>query len=298
MPETTEALAQEMRANPRVLVMALASEAEQYDALRREFGDDRVRTVRAPAMLAELGAGAAAAGYRPVLDFGDGAALLQAVEPILNAAAAGYRSGDKLSLPVVFRIRNAAHGDSALISIPDLLVACPATTYDAIGLLRTALRTERSPVLFCENGAAGGPEVPDADYTVPFGAAAVRRAGTRATVVSYGAAAQAALVACQQLADTERIDVEMIDLRTLKPFDLAAVLQSLRKTGRVLLCSAAPQTGNFVCELAMRIHEHGFDDLDAPIRRLCGADAPVATAPDADAIIKAIRDLLSDRIES
>ncbi|MFH0939055.1 MAG: transketolase C-terminal domain-containing protein [Planctomycetota bacterium] len=272
-------LADEMRANAKVLL--LGADADGADALlAREFGHDRVQTAPLDAItLIRLGIGAAISGYKPVVALSNLEALTRAASSLINdAASRSYRSIGKVSVPLVVCV--ACHGPSPeafFAHVPGLLLAAPATPYDAKGLLRTTLRLEENPVLFLEYPQLDDikDDVPEPDYTVPFGQAALRRSGKDVTVVTYGRLIHVALAACQQVAAEHRIEADLLDLRTLKPFDLPAILESLRKTGRVLLCSDAACTGNFVCELAMRIQEHGFDDLDAPIRRVCAADVPL-----------------------
>jgi pyruvate/2-oxoglutarate/acetoin dehydrogenase E1 component len=177
-----------------------------------------------------------------------------------------------------------------------LLVAAPSLASDACGLLRTALRSNENPVLLFEH-----PELytltPDTAVAVPdlpFGVARIVRRGKDVTIVGYGSVIRKAAAACEKACTQLNIETELIDLRTLTPVDLVCVLESLKKTGRILLCADAPASGGFTSELAMRIMEHGFDDLDAPIRRACALDVPVCTPaalPSVAAIAAAIEEL-------
>ncbi|MCY3021684.1 MAG: hypothetical protein NTW87_21950 [Planctomycetota bacterium] len=217
-----DALAEEMRANPKVLVLTCAGGLEHADpatqALAQEFGAERVRTapVSAPA-IAGAAAGAAACGYRVV-------AAIRAAEslPLVLDQLAGQAGTE--AVPVVLRVQSGAALEARAVHTPGMLVAAPATPEDAKGLLRTALRAEEDPVLFLEDAQLYSTkgEVSAGDYAVPFGVATVRRAGTQVTVVTYGRMVGEALVACERAAGDHGIDAELLDLRTLKPFDLAA----------------------------------------------------------------------------
>ncbi len=304
-----DTLAEEMRANPKVLLLSedAGASATTGDLLRK-FGPDRVLdTPGSEHASAGAAVGAALCGYRPVVELRSMNSLAVAANQLVSQAACNrYVSGGQTQVPLVLRTRCGTESggqplEAWFAHVPGLLVAVPATPHDAKGLLRTALRHEENPVLFLEHDALYETrgEVPDGDFDVPFGVAALRRKGQDVTVVSYGRMAPVALAACEQVAQ-ENIDAEMIDLRTVQPFDLVAVLESVRKTGRVLLCSEAAKNGNVMCELAMRINEHGFDDLDAPVRRVCALDVPVSgnpvlaaeAIPSQTRIAKAIRELV------
>ena len=213
-----------------------------------------------------------------------------AMDQVINQAAKlRYMSGGAVTLPLVIHTQGGAgtseaaqHSQSLeawFVHAPGVLVAMPATPYDAKGMLKTAIRSD-DPVLFIEHKMLYKTkgEVPDEDYTVPFGRAVVRREGADVTIVSYSRMALVAMEAAEALAG-EGIQAEVIDLRTVKPLDMATVLESVRKTGRVVLVSEGCRNGNVVCEIAMRINEHAFDFLDAPMARVCSADVPVPMSP-------------------
>jgi len=292
-----DTLAEEMRANERVFLMGedIGVWGGAYSAtkgLLEEFGAQRVRDTPISEMaITGAAVGAAMCGYRPVVEIQYMDFLTLAMDQLVNQGAKNrYMFGGRTSVPLVLRTQGGAgrsmaaqHSQSLeawFAHVPGVLIATPATPFDAKGLLRTALRSEEDPVLFFEHKLlyATRGEVPDTDYAIPFGVAALRRAGTDITVVSYGRMANVALAACED-ASKKGVDAEMIDLRTIKPFDLPAILESVKKTGRVLLCSEAAKTANFVCELGMRINEHAFDELDAPIRRVCALDVPIPMSP-------------------
>jgi pyruvate/2-oxoglutarate/acetoin dehydrogenase E1 component len=169
--------------------------------------------------------------------------------------------------------------EAYFVHTPGIKVVAPSTPYDAKGLLLSAIR-DPNPVLFVENRTlyAQKGEVPETDYTVPLGKAAVVRAGKNLTVVAYSRMVHEAVAAADALA-AENIDAEIIDLRTLSPLDFAAVSDSVKKTARVLLVEEGPRTGGVMAEVAARIAEECLDYLDAPVRRLAMPDIPVPCSP-------------------
>jgi pyruvate/2-oxoglutarate/acetoin dehydrogenase E1 component len=163
--------------------------------------------------------------------------------------------------------------------VPGVFVVMPSNPYDAKGLLKTCIRDD-NPVLFVEHKMLYGNkgEVPDEEYTIPLGQAAVRRQGKDVTIIGYSRMALRCEEAAVKLAE-QGIDAEVIDLRCLQPLDTKCILESVKKTGRVVLTSEAPSNANFVCEIAQRITEHAFDYLDAPVVRVCAADTPIPMSP-------------------
>jgi len=231
-----------------------------------------------------------------------------AMDQLANQGAKNrFMFGGKTTVPVVLRTEGgagrsiAAHHSQSLEALwthfPGIYVVMPSTPYDAKGLLKAAIRDD-NPVMFIEHKMIYGIEgyVPDEDYIIPFGVADVKRKGSDVTVVTYSRMVHRSLEAAERLAE-EGIDVEVIDLRTLKPLDMETIAASVRKTGRVIGVTEAYRTGSFVSELATRIQEELFDWLDAPIIRVTAADVPVpmsesledADIPDVDAIIDGIR---------
>jgi len=180
----------------------------------------------------------------------------------------------------------------------------PATPADAKGLLKTCIRDD-NPILFIEHKMLYGikGEIPDGEHLVPLGKAAIRQEGSDLTIISYSRMANTCAEVGKKLA-ADGISAEVIDLRSLKPLDTRTILESVRKTGRVLLVSEACSNTNFVCEIAMRINEHAFDYLDAPIVRVCAADVPVpmsptledAAIPNPDRIMEAARKLAKGEV--
>ncbi|MCB9141138.1 MAG: alpha-ketoacid dehydrogenase subunit beta [Anaerolineales bacterium] len=317
-----EALQQEMRRDPRVFV--IGEDVGVYGGafgvtrgLVEEFGEQRV--IDTP--ISELGiagaiTGAALTGMRPVgeIMFMDFTTL--ATEQLVNQAAKiRFMFGGTATVPFVLRCpagsgtgAAAQHSQSLenwFVHVPGLKVVMPSTPYDAKGLLLAAIRDD-NPVIFVEQKLlykTRGP-VPEEDYTVPLGKADIKRAGRDLTIVATGVMVARALEAAEQLA-REGIEVEVVDPRTLKPLDAALIIQSVSKTGRVLIVHEAARTGGYGGELAAIIAEsEAFDYLDAPIVRLAGRDMPIPynrtleyhTVPQVENIVEAARQLAQGRV--
>ena len=197
----------------------------------------------------------------------------------------------------------ATHSQSLEVwyaSVPGLKVAVPATAYDALGLLRTAFE-DNNPIIYAEHALLYGlsGEVPDEWYTIPFGQADVKREGADVTIVAYGRMVHVALKAAQELEDSG-IDAEVIDLRTLRPFDIDTLVESVDKTSRCLVVEEAWRTGGFGAEVASSIQERCFDHLDAPVARVGGEDVPMPYAsnlersaiPDEQKIIRVLKEVV------
>lgn len=291
-----EALREEMQRDPHVFLMGedLGVYGGAYGVtkgLLSEFGPQRVRdTPISEAAIAGVGVGAAMAGMRPVneimyIDF-----TLLAADQIANQGAKNrYMFGGRSIMPLVIRTEGgggrgvAAQHSQNLEAIwthfPGVYVVMPSTPYDAKGLLKAAIR-EDNLVMFIEHKMlynASGP-VPEEDYIIPLGVADVKREGKHVSVITYSRMVQRALEAAEQLAN-EGIEVEVIDLRTLKPLDIDTVLASVKKTGRVVVTYEGYKTNGFGTELMAQINDHAFDWLDAPIIRVASADVPVPASP-------------------
>jgi len=291
-----DAMAEEMRRDDRVFVMG--EEVAEYQGaykvtqgLLEEFGARRViDTPITEYGFAGIGAGAAMGGLRPVIEFMTFNFAMQAIDHIINSAAkTNYMSGGQMRCPVVFRGPNGAasrvgaqHSQNFgpwYASVPGLIVIAPYDSADAKGLLKAAIRTE-DPVVFLENELVYGRtfDVPKLeDHVLPIGKARIMREGSDVTIVSYSIGVGVALEAAEKLA-AEGIDAEVVDLRTLRPLDTATVLESLKKTNRMVVveegwpvCSIASE----ICAVAM---EQGFDDLDAPVLRVTNEDVPLPYA--------------------
>lgn len=312
-----DALREEMASDPTVFVMGedVGLYGGAYGASRglfEEFGMERVRdTPISEATIGGAAVGAAMAGLRPVAEIMYVDFTPLAMDQIANQGAKNrYMFGGKTIVPMVIRTEGgagrsiAAHHSQSLealwIHFPGIYVVMPSTPFDAKGLLKAAIRDD-NPVMFIEHKMLYGIEghVPDEDYIIPLGVADVKREGNNVTVVTYSRMVHHALEAAAELAK-EGIDVEVIDLRTLKPLDMDTVVASVKKTGRVVGVTEAYKTGSFISELAMRIQEEAFDWLDAPVVRVGAADVPVpmaetledAAIPSVQVITAAIRQVM------
>ena len=302
-----DAMAEEMRRDERVFVMG--EEVAQYQGaykvtqgLLDEFGPRRV--VDTPITeygFAGLGTGAAMGGLRPIVEFMTFNFAMQAIDHIINSAAkTNYMSGGQMRCPIVFRGPNGAASRVAAqhsqnygpwyASVPGLVVIAPYDSADAKGLLKAAIRSE-DPVVFLENELLYGQsfDVPEIeDWVLPIGKARIMREGKDVTLVSYSIGVGVALQAAETLAG-EGLEAEVIDLRTLRPLDSAAVLTSLAKTNRLVVVEEGWPTCSIASEIAAVCMEQGFDDLDAPVMRVTNADVPLPYAANLEkmALIKA-----------
>ncbi len=291
-----EAMAEEMRANPNVMLMG--EEVGEYQGaykisqgLLDEFGPKRVVDTPITEMgFTGIAVGAAWGGLSPIVEFMTFNFSLQAIDHILNSAAkTNYMSGGQLGCPIVFRGANGAaarvgaqHSQDFAAwyaSVPGLKVVMPYSAADAKGLLKTAIR-DPNPVVFLENEIMYGQsfEVPDLpDFTIPFGKARIWREGTDATIVSFGIGMKYALEAADLLAK-DGISVEVIDLRTLRPLDYDTVLASIQKTNRCVCVEEGFPVASMSDHLASTIMQRAFDYLDAPVVTCTGKDVPMPYA--------------------
>ena len=280
--------------------------------LRERFGEERVRDtpISEPSFVG-MGVGAAIAGMRPIVEIQIWDFVAMTMDQIVNQAAKiRYMLGGRATVPLVIRgpqgggIRLAAQHSQSLeawfVHVPGLVVVAPSTPYDAKGLLATAIRDD-NPVIFLEHKMlypTKGP-VPDGEYLIPFGKADVKRPGTDVTVVATQMMVQRALGAAQDL-ESDGISVEVIDPRTLVPLDEEAILESVRKTHRLVIVHEAVRRGGFGAEVAAIVTERALDELDAPIVRLGARNVPMpyndrleqATIPSREDIAAAVRSLL------
>jgi len=258
--------------------------------LLERFGEQRVvDTPLSEAAIVAAGIGAAFTGLRPIVEMQFADFISCAYDQIVNfAAKSRYRWG--VAVPMVIRGPSGGgiHGgpfhsqnpEMPFVHTPGLKVVCPATAYDAKGLLKASIR-DNDPVLFFEHKLLYRrikEDLPSADYVVPLGKAAIRRQGGDISVITYGAMVWVALEAAETLA-ADGIELEVLDLRTLLPLDEEAVLETVRKTSKVILLHEDTQTGGLAGELAARISEKAFDYLDGPIVRITAPDTPVPYSP-------------------
>ena len=302
-----DAMAEEMRKDERVFVMG--EEVAEYQGaykvtqnLLQEFGPKRV--VDTPITeygFAGLGTGAAMGGLRPIVEFMTFNFAMQAIDHIINSAAkTNYMSGGQMRCPIVFRGPNGAAARVAAqhsqnygswyAHVPGLIVICPYSAADAKGLLKAAIRTD-DPVVFLENELLYGQhfDVPQLDdYVLPIGKARIVRPGKDVTIVSYSIGVGVALEAAQELM-AQGINAEVIDLRTLRPLDKATVLESLKRTNRMVVVEEGWPVCSISSEIIAIAMTEGFDDLDAPVLRVTDIDVPLPYAANLEklALIKA-----------
>lgn len=312
-----QALREEMRRDENVFLMGEEVAAYQgaykvSKGLLEEFGDKRV--VDSPITelgFAGLGVGAAMVGLRPVIEFMTFNFSLLATDQIVNSAAKMlYMSGGQFNIPIVFRGPNGSayqvssqHSqamESWYAHFPGLKVVMPSTPADAKGLLKSSIRDD-DPVIFLEQERMYGNkgEVPDdEDFTVPLGVADVKREGTDATIVARSLMVPIALKAAEEL-EKQGVSVEVVDPRTIRPLDIDTIVNSVKKTNRVVIAEESHPFCGVGAELSAQIVERAFDYLDAPVKRLSGVDAPMPYArnleklalPDVERVIAAVREV-------
>lgn len=307
-----EAIHLEMARDDTVLYYGQNLATTENDEFVKAFGHDRVR-VTPISETAEIGmaVGAALAGYRPVVELYMAEFMLVAMDQVVNEAPRmRYMSGGRVTVPLVLK---AGYGFTAgwagqhtgsiygmFTGVPGLKVALPATPADAKGLMATAIRDD-NPVCFFHHyllTLVPG-DVPEGEYLVPFGQAAVRRTGTHVTIVATGWMVGQALAAADALA-AEGIDAEVIDPRTLQPLDLDTILASVAKTGHVVLVDQATRHASASAVIAADLAEHGFSSLKAPVVQVTALDATVPYSepmeayvlPDQAKIAQAVRQVL------
>lgn len=291
-----EAMQEEMRRDESVFLMG--EEVAEYNGAYKvsqgmldEFGPKRV--IDTP--IAELGftaiaVGAAQNGLRPIVEFMTWNFAVLALDQILNTASKMLAmSGGQVGCPIVFRGPNGSAGqlgaqhstafESLYANIPGLKVVSVSNPYDAKGLLKSAIR-DNDPVVFMESEVMYGDkgDVPEEEYLIPIGKANVVRPGNDVTIVSFNKMMKVALAAAEEL-EKENISAEVIDLRTIRPLDWYTILESVKKTNRLVIVEEQWPFSSVSSEITYRIQKEGFDYLDAPIRRMTAADAPMHYAP-------------------
>jgi len=291
-----EAMTEEMRRDPKVFLMG--EEVAEYNGAYKvsqgmldEFGPDRVLDTPISEMgFAGIGVGAAMNGIRPIIEFMTFNFSLVAIDQIINSAAKMMSmSGGQFSVPIVFRglIGNAGmlssqhsqNFENWFANTPGLKVVVPSNPYDAKGLLKTSIR-DNDPVIFMESEVMYGEkgEVPIEEYLIPIGVADIKRAGTDVTIVTFGKILKVALSAAIEL-EKEGISAEVIDLRSVRPIDYAAIVESVKKTNRLVIVEEAWPLAAISSEITYHIQKHAFDYLDAPIHRINSLDLPLPYAP-------------------
>ena len=291
-----EAMSEEMRRDEKVFLLGegVAEYNGAYKAsqgMLDEFGAKRViDTPIAELGFAGIATGATMNGLRPIVEFMTFNFSLVAIDQIINSAAKMNQMSDgQFPMPMVFRGPSAAAGqlgaqhsqafESWYANCPGLKVVCPSNPYDAKGLLKAAIR-DNDPIIFMESEQMYGDkgEVPEGEYIIPIGIAEVKRVGTDVTLVSFGKIMKLVFEAADKLAEAG-ISAEVIDLRTVRPIDYATVIESVKKTNRLVIVEEAWPLASLSTEIAFTVQRDAFDHLDAPVKRICTADVPMAYAP-------------------
>jgi pyruvate/2-oxoglutarate/acetoin dehydrogenase E1 component len=306
------AIVEEMQRDSNVIFYGQNMGMTERDPMLKMFGKDRIR-ITPISETAELGIaiGSALTGLRPIVELWMSEFMLVAFDQVLNEAPRlRYMSGGQVKVPVVFK---AGYGFAAgwagqhsnciyhlFMGTPGLKVALPSTPADAKGLMKAAIRDD-NPVVFLQHFllTLEKGDVPDGDHVIPFGVADVKRAGTDVTIVATGWMVQKSLAAAEALAK-EGISAEVIDPRTIAPLDVNAIVNSVKKTGRLVLVDQAPRHASVAVVIAGEIAEHAFSYLKAPVRLVTAADTPVPFSeplenfvlPDANKIIQAVKSVV------
>ena len=312
-----EAMSEEMRRDESIYL--IGEEVAEYDGAYKaskgmlyEFGEKRV--IDAP--IAELGfagiaVGSAMNGNRPIVEYMTFNFCLVGIDQIINnAAKIRQMSGGQFNCPVVFRGPTGSAGqlgathsqafENWFANCPGLKVIVPSNPYDAKGLLKAALRDD-DPVIFMESEQMYGDkmEIPEGEYIIPIGVADIKREGTDVTVVSFGKIIKEAYKAASELAK-DNISAEVIDLRTIRPMDNKTILESVKKTNRLVILEEAWPFGSVSSEITFMVQDEAFDYLDAPIKRITTADTPAPYSPvllekwlpNANDVVRAVKEVL------
>ncbi|SMC00432.1 Transketolase central region [Hymenobacter roseosalivarius DSM 11622] len=312
-----EAMSEEMRRDPRVFLMG--EEVAEYNGAYKvsqgmldEFGPERVLdTPIAELGFAGIGVGAAMNGLLPIIEFMTFNFSLVAIDQVINSAAKMYSmSGGQYSIPIVFRGPTGSAGmlssqhsqnfENWFANTPGLKVVVPSNPYDAKGLLKSAIR-DPDPVIFMESEQMYGDkgEVPEEEYLLEIGKAHIVRPGTGVTIVSFGKMMKIALAAADELAK-EGIEAEVIDLRSVRPIDYDTLIESVKKTNRIVIVEEAWPLASISAELTYTIQRRAFDYLDAPVVRITCMDVPLpyaptlieASLPNVERTVKAVKEVM------
>ena len=312
-----EAMSEEMRRDESIYLMG--EEVAEYNGAYKaskgmldEFGAKRIiDTPIAELGFSGIGVGSAMNGNRPIIEFMTFNFSLVAIDQIINnAAKMRQMSGGQWNIPIVFRGPTASAGqlaathsqafESWYANCPGLKVVVPSNPYDAKGLLKSAIRDD-DPVIFMESEQMYGDkmEIPDGEYLIPLGVAEIKREGTDCTVVSFGKIIKEAYKAADEL-EKNGINIEIIDLRTVRPLDYDTVLKSVKKTNRLVILEEAWPFGSVASEITYMVQQKAFDYLDAPIKRITTPDVPApfssalfnAWYPQAKDVVEAVKSVL------
>lgn len=312
-----EAMSEEMRRDEKIFLMG--EEVAEYNGAYKvskgmlaEFGEKRViDTPIAELGFAGIGVGAASNGLRPIIEFMTFNFSLVAIDQIINSAAKMYSmSGGQYNVPIVFRGPTASAGmlssqhsqafENWFANCPGLKVVVPSNPYDAKGLLKSSIR-DNDPVIFMESEQMYGDkgEVPEEEYVIPIGVADIKKQGSDVTIVSFGKILKVAMAAAKEL-EGEGINAEVIDLRTVRPIDYNCVIESVRKTNRLVIVEEAWPLASISREITYKIQKEAFDYLDAPIKAITTADTPLpyaptlieASLPNVSRVVKAVKEVM------
>ncbi len=312
-----EAMNEEMRRDEKIFLMG--EEVAEYNGAYKvskgmlaEFGEKRIiDTPIAELGFAGIAVGAAMNGLRPIVEFMTFNFSLVAIDQIINSAAKMMSmSGGQFSCPMVFRGPTASAGmlssqhsqafENWFANCPGLKVVVPSIPYDAKGLLKAAIR-DNDPVIFMESEQMYGDkgEVPEGEYIIPIGVADIKREGKDVTIVSFGKIMKQALAAAIEL-EKEGISAEVIDLRSVRPIDFNAIINSVKKTNRLVIVEEAWPLASISSEITFRVQKDAFDYLDAPILRVTSADVPLpyaptlieASLPNVSRVVKAVKEVM------
>ncbi len=312
-----EAMNEEMRKDEKIFLMG--EEVAEYNGAYKvskgmlaEFGEKRIiDTPIAELGFAGIAVGAAMNGLRPIVEFMTFNFSLVAIDQIINSAAKMMSmSGGQFSVPIVFRGPTASAGmlssqhsqafENWFANCPGLKVVVPSNPYDAKGLLKSAIR-DNDPVIYMESEQMYGDkgEVPEGEYIIPIGVADIKKEGKDVTIVSFGKIMKQALGAAAEL-EKEGISAEVIDLRTVRPIDYATVINSVKKTNRLVIVEEAWPLASISSELTFKVQKEAFDYLDAPILRVTSADVPLpyaptlieASLPNVARVVKAVKEVM------
>lgn len=291
-----EAMSEEMRTDDKIFLMG--EEVAEYNGAYKvsqgmldEFGPKRVfDTPIAELGFAGIGVGAAMNGLKPIVEFMTWNFALLAIDQIINSAAKILSmSGGQFGCPIVFRGPSGSAGqlgaqhsqmfENWYANCPGLKVISPSNPYDAKGLLKSAIR-DMDPVVFMESEVMYGDKgnVPEGEYTIPIGKASIKREGSDITIVSFNKMMKVALQTAEELAK-EGINAEVIDLMTIRPLDFPTIVESVKKTNRLVVVEESWPFGSISSEITFQVQKHAFDYLDAPIKRVTGKDVSMAYAP-------------------
>jgi len=311
------AMVEEMEKDP--LIYLMGEEVGHYQGaykvsqgMLEKFGEDRViDTPISENGFAGVGIGSAMTGLRPIIEFMTWNFSLVAIDQIINSAAKlNYMSGGQFPMPIVFRGAGGVGGrlgaqhsqafESWYAHVPGMKVVCPATPKDACGLLKTSIR-DNNPTIFIESEVLYGVkgEVPDQEYSIPFGKGEIKRKGTDLTIVTWSRALIFAEEAAKVM-EKEGVSVEIVDLRTLRPLDEAIIYESVKKTNKALVIEEGWPVAGFGAQIAYLIQKNAFDYLDHPVERVTQRDVPMSyaanlereTLPNVDRVCAAIREML------